>query len=1093
MKAYNCCDERRCDAVRSQSTLKGVDYNGINYLEVDFDEIKQAHILRVYFIHALKPGVLKKENVRITGGVRIRDIAVNGTDIHSKTLTVTVNKSGDSSVYTLSVLADPKQLLLDQPLSFIDFTFNLPMNTIDCATEEICVPGIQLTPDIDYLAKDFTSFRQLMLDRLSTLIPQWQERSTADIGVMMVEVLAYVADHLSYQQDVIATESYLSTARRRISARRHARLLDYLINEGCNARVWVQVQVKEDLVSNAASAGNPPISLLKNTKLLTQITGQDQVIIAPGTAIYSKAMSTQPTVFEPMGNTNGLFVAHNQISLYTWGERECCLPKGSTRATLCGKLPDLKPGDVLIFKELVDPHTGAEEGAEPSHRHAVRLTKVLSGEDPLGTWPNDQSGAQDDPLNLGKVIAEFQIVEEDRLLIEEARMTSVESGQRIEKLDERVEEDTYTTIHRYLIEKPDKSIVTVEVHMRETDRHVELHFVEAGHVAQPHHKEEIYEEVVNGEEETYTQETTEIEQKADQVWDERTLEEMEEDEEDIMRQPTTKLPKVPIEQMTSEEIAEIDTQQFPTPQSPEDEIRRETDSEEEEEEEIIDIEREPGEETMREEKRQRTRIVHTYHILREPDYHVDITEIEWGYEDALPFPLCISTTTDYEHGHRYVEDVSIALGNIVLTDHGMTFSDDEQKKDYILLPNIVPESIMNWAISQNGQPCEQPSIVKVAPRFYPQLKYSPLSFAVPYDSTDPTLSATALMQFDASTAVPTISLQSDLLTQDGNVISQTCMNWQSQRDLLRSNATYPHFVVEIETDGSAFLRFGDDQHGLQPDPHTRFLAKYRVGNGIAGNIGHDSLYHLVSDNIQLREAVIAVNNPLPALGGIDRESIEDIRQNAPGSFSLPERGVTPQDYKAIVERDFQHQVHRANAILRWTGSWYTVFLAVERVGGMPVDDIFKRQLRKHLEKYRMAGSELVIVAPVYVPLEIAMIFTIKSGYLPGNVKTALLKVFSNQQWPDGERGIFYADKYTFGSTVYLNPLYKAASAVPGVDSVKITTFQRQGIAGTGLVDGSLPMDWLEIPLLENNPHYPERGIFSMTVETQNMEAQYVRS
>ena len=78
-----------------------------------------------------------------------------------------------------------------------------------------------------------------MLDRLAITLPQWQERSPADLGVMLVELMAYAADHLSYYQDAIATEAYLGTARKRVSVRRHARLLDYLMNDGCNARVWV--------------------------------------------------------------------------------------------------------------------------------------------------------------------------------------------------------------------------------------------------------------------------------------------------------------------------------------------------------------------------------------------------------------------------------------------------------------------------------------------------------------------------------------------------------------------------------------------------------------------------------------------------------------------------------------------------------------------------------------------------------------------------------------------------------------------------------------------------------------------------------------
>ena len=66
-----------------------------------------------------------------------------------------------------------------------------------------------------------------------------------DLGITLVEVLAYVGDYLSYYQDAVATEAYLDTARQRISVRRHARLVDYLMHEGCNARAWVCVQVAE--------------------------------------------------------------------------------------------------------------------------------------------------------------------------------------------------------------------------------------------------------------------------------------------------------------------------------------------------------------------------------------------------------------------------------------------------------------------------------------------------------------------------------------------------------------------------------------------------------------------------------------------------------------------------------------------------------------------------------------------------------------------------------------------------------------------------------------------------------------------------------
>src|SRR3712207_7620689 len=49
----------------------------------------------------------------------------------------------------------------------------------------------------------------------------------------LVELLAYTGDYLSYYQDAVATEAYLETARRRISVRRHVRLIDYPMHEGC--------------------------------------------------------------------------------------------------------------------------------------------------------------------------------------------------------------------------------------------------------------------------------------------------------------------------------------------------------------------------------------------------------------------------------------------------------------------------------------------------------------------------------------------------------------------------------------------------------------------------------------------------------------------------------------------------------------------------------------------------------------------------------------------------------------------------------------------------------------------------------------------
>ncbi len=261
-------------------------------------------------------------------------------------------------------------------------------------------------PEIDYLAKDYASFRQLMLDHLALRVPGWTERSEADLGIALVEVLAYVADYLSYYQDAVASEAYLGTARRRPSIKRHVRLLDYVLHEGCNARVWVQVQV------------SATITLPRATPLLTHASAS-MPTIPPQSLAYDEALQEQTKVFETLHPIR-LSPEHNLIHLYVEEGEEATLPQGCTDAILKDEHHQglrLKPGDVLIFEEVKNATTGAKAGTDPSRRHAVRLTRVtrsrrVSGHVLHVTW-ND-ADALPSPLRIavrqqGDIISDITV------------------------------------------------------------------------------------------------------------------------------------------------------------------------------------------------------------------------------------------------------------------------------------------------------------------------------------------------------------------------------------------------------------------------------------------------------------------------------------------------------------------------------------------------------------------------------------------------------------------------------------------------------------------------------------------------------------
>jgi predicted phage baseplate assembly protein len=306
------------------------------------------------------------------------------------------------------------------------------------------------------------------------------------------------------------------------------------------------------------------------------------------------------------------------------------------------------------------------------------------------------------------------------------------------------------------------------------------------------------------------------------------------------------------------------------------------------------------------------------------------------------------------------------------------------------------------------------------------------------------------------------------------------ITWTPVPSLLETSVTAltPVFVPEVETDGTAYLLFGDAVNGLQPEPGNGFCATYRVGNGTSGNVARGALTLL--DPSGVPAGVTGVTNPLPAWGGADPEPIEHVRQSAPVAFFSQKRAVTPADYRILTLA--YPGVQRAEATLRWTGSWHTMFITVERDRQSTLDAGFIAGLEAYLDGYRMAGIDLGVEDGVRVPLHVAMDVCVQPDYIAADVRRALLEVFSAATLPDGSPGLFNPARLNLGQPFYLSPLYAAAQAVDGVRSVEITAFERQDRpGGSGLARGVLTPERLEFFLLDNDPNYPERGRFDLSV------------
>ncbi|GLH74143.1 hypothetical protein GETHLI_26450 [Geothrix limicola] len=396
-----CLDEDR------RRTLHEQGWNGLDYVEVTDDPPS----LCVHFFGPIPDG-LTAANLRITGGRRVRDLKILSVQVNhaddpelDDCLNLTLDQKGDFSTYTLCLVSLPPVLTLEASAAAatafpgfdprylcVDFRFRQDCpSDLDCKDERVCPPDLPPEPDLNYLAKDYESFRQLILDRLNLLMPDWQERHVPDLGITLVELLAYTGDYLSYYQDAVGTEAYLGTARQRISVRRHGRLVDYRLHEGCNARAWVCVSTNTDVTVD-------PAQLFFITKVEGLVLSEGK-LLAP-TDLQDAALSAYEA-FEPLVDPSvtslAFWATHDEIPFYTWGDELCCLPKGSTEATLLDEISitstdgavstsralHLQVGDDLLLEEVLGPDTGNPADADPTHRCVVRLTRVVQDVDPV--------------------------------------------------------------------------------------------------------------------------------------------------------------------------------------------------------------------------------------------------------------------------------------------------------------------------------------------------------------------------------------------------------------------------------------------------------------------------------------------------------------------------------------------------------------------------------------------------------------------------------------------------------------------------------------------------------------------------------------
>ncbi len=341
------------------------------WLDVEFHT---THVLAA-IVTAIGGGASPHSIFPITGGTRLRggpsagQVRVNQVlaGMVPNQLRLRVPLIGDYSTYTLSI----NFAGIDPLLSEIDFKFRPACFNMNCAgNEAFSAPAA--TPDIDYLAKDYDSFKHTLICAMQQRVPNWQPTSEADMDQVLIDLIAADADELSDYQDRTLNEAFLATARKRVSLARHARLMDYHIHQGNQATSWLALQVQA------------PITVPVRTGVWTNKHWQDK---GSQSFITTAAVPCHPNL--------------NRLQLYNWGGSVTALDAGSTSADIALPSPLVATNQAdanslrdlinsvsprrLLLQQQLNPETGTILGRDPGARQLLELLgNAESVHDPMG-------------------------------------------------------------------------------------------------------------------------------------------------------------------------------------------------------------------------------------------------------------------------------------------------------------------------------------------------------------------------------------------------------------------------------------------------------------------------------------------------------------------------------------------------------------------------------------------------------------------------------------------------------------------------------------------------------------------------------------
>ncbi len=248
---------------------------------------------------------------------------------------------------------------------------------------------------------------------------------------------------------------------------------------------------------------------------------------------------------------------------------------------------------------------------------------------------------------------------------------------------------------------------------------------------------------------------------------------------------------------------------------------------------------------------------------------------------------------------------------------------------------------------------------------------------------------------------------------------------------------FDSFVQSLNLDVPYFTNYlNNDALGEIPKANSTIFIRYRVGGGSASNVGANTITQIGNVDITVNgnrdtfntsvKASLTVNNPIPALGGIDEPSIEQIRRLISYNFSAQNRCVTTRDYLTqILKMDGQFGAPFRVAAEEKDNKVLISILALDENGALKNTSTttLKENIANYLQNYRMMNDYVEVTDGKIFNLQFQIDVLMDKTYSQSEVVSNVINATSS-----------YMDisKHDMNENIYLGDLIENINNVPGV-------------------------------------------------------------